>query len=220
MILNSADNIVAGGEQVSAVYAGSVLVWSRGGGLPEGYTPLEYVECDGRQFLDPDLTAYGTFTFEAKIAFTDLPSSDQCVIGTWDDAEQFNYTNCWFAIVSDGQKFEQHTAANWDWRKNASNITAAENEFYNVSLEYGTEMQTMTINGVTFTADSYPLDGTPITLLRNGKGTNGYCYAKIYSMKLYLDGIAKRDFVPCQRDSDGVVGFFDSVSKTMFEMIR
>ena len=41
-------------------------------------------------------------------------------------------------------------------------------------------------------------------------------FAKLYSAKIYEDGILVRDFVPCTRDSDGVAGVYDIVNNQFY----
>ena len=39
---------------------------------------------------------------------------------------------------------------------------------------------------------------------------------RLYYLKMYSDGDLVRDYVPCYRKSDSVIGLYDLVSKTFY----
>ena len=38
----------------------------------------------------------------------------------------------------------------------------------------------------------------------------------LYSCKIYDDGVLVRDFIPCSRKSDGLIGLYDTVTKEFY----
>ena len=83
MILNNADNIMVGSRQVSSVYAGSQLVWNKGG-LPSGYTKVLYLRSTGTQAIDTGYTPNNSSGFELKLRKYDTADTIQlgCCTGT------------------------------------------------------------------------------------------------------------------------------------------
>ena len=43
-----------------------------------------------------------------------------------------------------------------------------------------------------------------------------YTKARVYSLKMYTDGVLVRDFVPVRRDADGLYGLYDNVTQNFF----
>ena len=41
-------------------------------------------------------------------------------------------------------------------------------------------------------------------------------YMKLYYLKMYTDGQLVRDFIPVKRNSDGVYGLLDNITKNFF----
>ena len=79
MVLNNADNIMIGSDEVDRVYCGSVLVWER---FPDGYTQLNYIESHGAQWISPQMTdpiLTDTVRIQTKFAFTSIDSTWQAV---------------------------------------------------------------------------------------------------------------------------------------------
>lgn len=59
-----------------------------------------------------------------------------------------------------------------------------------------------------------------------GVGCNGYLgvsngnkglFGNMYSFQHKSNGVVVRDFIPCYRKSDGVIGFYDAITKTFFD---
>lgn len=50
----------------------------------------------------------------------------------------------------------------------------------------------------------------------NGTLANYYGYIRLYSFKIYNDGVCVRDFIPVQRIEDSLYGLYDNVSKQFF----
>lgn len=105
-------------------------------------------------------------------------------------------------------------------------------------MEVGTTNTTTSIsssskNTVKYNSDgSITVNGTSITGLPTTAGAGWgsltwwvfnaheeptlYANMKLYRLKMWTDDILVRDFVPAKRNSDSVIGLYDSVSHTFF----
>lgn len=63
----------------------------------------------------------------------------------------------------------------------------------------------------TFTATTFTDTQTMFLFARNGNGINDAGTTTIYWCKIYESGVLVRDYIPCIRRYDGVVGMFDTV---------
>ena len=97
-----------------------------------------------------------------------------------------------------------------------SGSTFTLNTLYEVSADFQNGSQTVVANGDTVV--SYNQTGTisqtlPLYILANNyNGSDRYwTRAKIYSMDITIDGVKERDFVPCYRKADNVIGLYDLV---------
>lgn len=87
MILNNADNVMLGENEVSKIYCGSALVWERGGSiLPPGYTQKEYLQTNGEQVINTEYTPQ-TDVFKAEMRVSWFVENNKSLI----DSSRFNF---------------------------------------------------------------------------------------------------------------------------------
>ena len=67
--------------------------------------------------------------------------------------------------------------------------------------------------------DPFTCMGSLYLFALNNNGSPSCGNSKIYSFKMYNDGILIRNFVPCYRKSDGVIGMFDTVNNYFYENV-
>lgn len=174
-------------------------------GLPSAYVQLSYVKADGTQYVD---TGYKIASKKMKVVahlgLDDNPAS----MSLFGSNAGSNYN----LVVYAGNESGNFSV----WVGSSSGILTREYILGYNEIEYELDNGTIkaNINGIV-SSGSYT---GSITTNRNfyifGKNGNGSSQERgrgyrLYSFRLYDDGVLVRDYVPCKRKSDGVVGLYD-----------
>ena len=186
-----------------------------GGGLPEGYTAVNYLQSSGAQWIEMGIAPNQNTKAVLKIKINEFTRQGASLIGSRTDANSndqfFTYLDYIgggrFLFRVDGQP--QPTP----WKK------ATTDKIYIVTLS-GTEMKAELEDGTavfstTFSVSDFESTVTmalfrskPLELNRGFRG-------RIYSCKHYSGDELIQDFVPCL-DTEGVPCMFDFVSQKPF----
>lgn len=183
-------------------------------GLPDGYTQLEYIQSTGTQYLDTGVTGGTNASFEmtARLVETNANNNNQffgavsnfCSVNC---ARANASSPCGFRVQGAGDKypyvmFSTTPQEKWSIRVEDNGDVYLDNHLSGTLSEiagrgWGGETYA---NQIFVTAD----DGLPYATS-----------AELYSLKMYADGVALRDFIPCINPS-GEIGLYDLVSETFF----
>ncbi|MBQ8615671.1 MAG: hypothetical protein IJ415_03805, partial [Clostridia bacterium] len=228
---NSATNVTSGGKG-GAIYAGGDVIITGnptftsnssvadGGAiyavgdveissLPSAYTQVEYIQSSDSQYIDtgfvPDNNTNVEYDFEflSGTAGSYIPILGQRTSSvTQAFALWVNSSSYVFAVNYDSTDTGGLTGTNCSGRHLYSNLY---NNFYidgtlvtTITAETFTGAHSMIVNG------AYGGSGVET---RNLSG-------KIYSLKIWDDGILVRHYIPCYRNSDNTAGLYDLVNKT------
>lgn len=187
--------------------------------LPSGYKRLEYIQTDGTQYIN---TGY-------------VPNSDTKV-----EIDFYNFATR--LDVSDVENPTLYTTILFgsrdDLRTNAFTVWTAVNGLNEIKFDIGGQIlenisakvvgrlkisassNEITINGKTTTVGVQAFNGNyPLYLFTNNNGgtiDERCAFGKLYSFKIYENGILQRDMIPCVRVVDGVVGLYDLVDGGFF----
>lgn len=187
--------------------------------LPSGYKRLEYIQTDGRQYIN---TGY-------------VPNSETKV-----EIDFYNFAT--YSDVSDVENPTLYTTILFgsrdDLRTNAFTVWTAVNELNEIKFDVGNEIlenlpakvtgrlkisasaNEIIINGKTTTVGVQAFNGNyPLYLFTNNNGgtiDERCAFGKLYSFKIYENGTLQRDMIPCVRVTDGVVGLYDLVDGGFF----
>ena len=169
--------------------------------LPAEYQAVDYIETTGTQYINTGVKTTVPIEIETEMSFTNV-SSRQLT-----GSESF-----YFGINASGY-FEIYTA---------STIQAVENQFYKINSQYTTSAKKLFIDN----AEVLSIDGTFSSndkyqyLGGIGTGATSYltlmCKSRFKYYKIYSNNILVRNFVPCYRKSDNVVGFYDLVNSEFY----
>lgn len=180
---------------------GSILVPS----MPTDYTPLEYIEGTGTQYINTGITPTQDTSFAFGVYMNEITGA--CIIGCIvsndnNDYRIFNYS---------GQIY-------WDMQSSrligsASSFLASEYIDFEIGNNYVKKNGTTVLTGSTvssFTGDC------PIQILRdNPTGASTCAKGRIYYLKIYNSGTLVRNMIPC-KNSSGAVGMYDTVEKKFY----
>ena len=185
-----------------------------GGGLPEGYTAVDYLQSSGTQWIEMGVAPNQNTKAVLKIKINEFTRQGASLIGSRTDAnsnDQFNtyldgYGGTKFLFRMDGQT----QPISW------TGLTT--DKIYIVTLS-GTEMKAELEDGTAVFSKTFSVSDFTSTVtmaLFRAKGVGGaYFQGRIYSCKHYSGDELIQDFVPCL-DAGGVPCMFDFVSRKPF----
>ena len=171
------------------------------------YTPIEYLESTGTQYIDAELNFPRGFIAETSFEITDMTSS--CLFGSWDDKNRnflWLYNNGVLQVAA-GDGGLSYTVSNLTSRKNyiISNTIHPYLKIFGVKQEE-------TVNTISYFYNNLSF----YIFARNNKGTaQFFASMKMYNLKLYHDSILVRNFIPVL-DKNGTPCMYDKVSGTFF----
>ncbi len=172
--------------------------------LPNGYTRLEYIEFTGTQYIDTGIAIKKSYEIRSKFKPTTLAKYLYGALSSGNTASATAYIN-----------------SNGNWRFGNRAIP----KIINLNTVY-TSVQNasqLVVNGVTTAYSTINDFETPVTLALGGSHNTNETYGterfvgNIYEFRI-LDGNRNDliNLVPAQHDSDGKVGFYDTVSGGFF----
>lgn len=188
--------------------------------LPREYQEVEYIESTGTQYIDTGILASPVFKMEADFQFTYnyLGTTEKPTNGTVQSPSYiaFGYntavtaTNFYLAYSS----YTVDTSIPFDTKKHRCVIQglggSGNTGRWNIDGSVGDK--TGIING-TFSKGTLPF----ILFARNSKsGIGGFAKMRLFAFKFYEDNIIIRDFIPCYRKADNVIGLYDLVNGVFY----
>lgn len=176
--------------------------------VPGGYTELEYIESNGSQYINTAYVPLVTDTIETHFkTLGTLQGGIKYLYGT-----RTQYLKNGFAI-----QYLQSFWIQYGEKDTATLGQPAANTEYTV-IHTG---PTYSVNGNSATnPGSTPTLVYPLYLFT--LNNSGEAYPLLSSMKLYsfkitaADGTSKRNMIPAKRNSDNVLGLYDTVTDTFF----
>ena len=186
------------------------------GGLPEGYTAVDYIQTSGSQRIDTGVKSSASVGLSADFCFDDT-YNNQNLAQAYSAPE--NYLLMVLVLSSwqspDGAVWFVHSYLNaTQYFKKAD----ADRHIYhfNADGQYTVEMDGIQYKKADPSQTTFPADARNLWLfVRNSPSVDGYARMKLYSCTMYDSGRKIRDFKPCL-DTDGVPCLYDLISKTAF----
>lgn len=185
-----------------------------GGGLPDGYTAVNYLQSSGTQWIEMGVAPNQNTKAVLKIKINTFTSRGASLIGSRIDANSNNqfttylddYDGTRFLFRMDGQT----KAISW------TGLTT--DKIYIVTLS-GTEMKAELEDGTAVFSKTFSVSdftsAVTMALFRAKNVSGDYFQGRIYSCKHYSGDELIQDFVPCL-DTDSVPCMFDLVSRKPF----
>ena len=176
--------------------------------LPSEYTQVDYIESSGTQYIDTSVNADSKLRVKIDMQYTDLSVSDNTNFGVirsgspniryhlmYQDAVFRFWTND-ISINLSGINTNRHT---FDLDVPNNIITVDSTQFEKISTAFDTQLN-FWLFGRNSNYDSYKF----------------YNSSKLYSCQMYYNNELVRDFIPCYRNSDNVVGLYDIVNDVFY----
>ena len=176
--------------------------------LPEGYTPVEYIETTGTQYIDTGAQIFDKNSHEIAIDFepTQFYNYNE-LYGSTHDADTFE---TW--IYSTGKLYGRYNKKGY-----GSQTTLTLNTRYSINLIKDNAYLYKYVDGTLITGGETNVatssSTATLTLFKSGSDYGKY---KMYSAKIYANGDIVRDFVPCVQISTGKAGLYDRVNGVFY----
>lgn len=187
-----------------------------GGGLPDGYTAVNYLQSSGTQWIEMGVAPNQNTKAVLKIKIDEFPNpgAGTSLIGSRTNINSNDQFFTYIDTVSDATRFlfrvdGQPEKISW------TGLTT--DKIYIVTLS-GTEMKAELEDGTTVFSKTFSVPDFTSTvtmaLFKSKPFYRGF-FGRIYSCKHYSGDELIQDFVPCL-DTDSVPCMFDLVSRKPF----
>lgn len=182
------------------------------------YTRLEYIEADGNQWIDSDIKAGYNIRIFADFEYTKTSPLQQRLFGATVDNNNTNLFCLDFYINGSGHYAWACSDGNGNWQGTSITANTGRHTIDIDSRNGIVQMDEGVFYSYTMTTTRTKISSRNIYLFSTNYNTTGIVsskntYAKIYSCKIYDNGVLVRDFLPV-KDNNGVCGLYDRVSGT------
>jgi len=179
------------------------------GRIPQEFQEVAYIQSTGTQYIDTGIIGKGGLESYVEAEFTTVPG-DGTLLGSrsWDTRLYLihSYPSRW--CYGYGGYY-------------CSNSLIVKDTKYSIYTKLYNGNQEMRVNDIIVLNNSVVGDfNTNLNMFifaLNSNGSPNYpVSAKLYSAKLIENGVLTRDFIPCYRKVDGVIGLYDLVTNEFF----
>ena len=175
--------------------------------LPKEYQQIEYIEGTGNEWIDLGF-AINPETDDVECTFqSTVVNQNGMILGT----DIYTSSYFWLYHYHDGNRFNIYTKDGTTQR----GLYGPTNDLNKHTAEYknkkyvfdGAECGSYDVTLYPGTANSF--------MFGTGDEAHPYRYiGKVYSCKIWQNGVLAKEYVPCYRKSDGMAGMFDVISET------
>jgi len=175
--------------------------------------PLDYIEGTGSQYIDTGLKVYHNLDIEASIQFTSMTIAGGSPInGGYTSGNGLTYRADFAGIVD-----------NMFWvgcstEKVTTNVPAdLERHTFHINTTTG-EWSIDSVSGAV-APSTFVNSSIPLLIFDRGKGTlnSDKCREKVYWVKIKVDGVLVRNFVPMLSVDDNIAGLYDTISGKFYK---
>lgn len=192
---------------VNRILSGTTVLWKKAA-LPVEYQEVEYIESSGTQYIDTGMR--GTDNTKVDIEFQ-ATGENFLPFGARSSAT----SNC-FAIWASGSNVGTSLRIGFDSTNGYTGGATTTDKYHIIHSKDGTYVN----NALVWNVATIRAFTTPQNLIvfgyYNTATKRGLSAIRLYHLKLWESNIRVRDFIPCYRKSDNVVGLYDLVSDTFF----
>lgn len=185
--------------------------------LPREYQEVEYIQSTGSQYINTGF-AYSKTTWKVEVKFSSQAFGSQYhTYRLWGSYNQASPTSRSFILYVNYSRLRL-----WLWTSDYdTNRSLSTNTIYELTEEITTAGTCKVTFNWSTTTHNY--SGTIATnknfyIFCNNETWNpgSFWRDRLYYLKLYEQWILVRDFVPCYRKSDGVIGLYDLVNNNFY----
>lgn len=174
--------------------------------LPEGYTPLKYIEVDSAAgpYIDTGLTCSPNISCEISLQLTNTPTNDTWFYGT--------YTNS-YGFATLGFYHDRMEGYIGDLSGGGA-IQIFDKKIHTYTID----LNGISVDGVLKQTGKWNLVATtnPIYLFARHGDLRVINNTRIFYCKQWDNGVLVRHFIPAKRNSDDVIGMLDIVNNVFY----
>lgn len=177
----------------------------------ETYIPVEYIEAYGSQYIDTGISGGSNASYELKMSASSENETNWASLFGANTTDEKAIPSI---VYLSTQVFANCADTEWLCASNYDTIFTLKYEPTGKLYLNDNEVSMTRLNpavGAGWGNNNWHLFSAP-----DSGNYWAYTKARVYSLKMYTDGILVRDFVPVKRKADGVYGLFDNVSQTFF----
>ena len=183
-----------------------------GHSLPTGYTELEYIESTGTQYIDTGFTPNQDSAMVLRVLMPTMTTGAASFGGAHNGAWRPG-----FGVYGGNTTYRMSAVYNSEDEIIINTPTYAANILYEVGLNknvaYVTNMSTGTTYTRNFTQQTFTAPHT-IELFRLNIAATRYGRFRLYSAKIYDNGVLFQNLIPAKQGND--IGLYDTVSGAFF----
>lgn len=182
------------------------------------YTFLKYIEATGTQYIETGLS--GAMRWVGAGQGTSHSSGSKCILAARasKDGQPFG------AVIFLASRYgSQDTGKHWTLGGQSGNVgisSVATLSYAEYDVTFNDDIFSGTINQESFNniSNDYTIGEWKIGCATTNSGVTAYLFVgNIYRQQAYQNNVLVGDFIPAIRNSDNVVGMYDTVSGTFFE---
>ena len=189
-----------------------VYIWNR---LPSEYQEVEYIQSSWTQWIDTLFTPTPKTKISIDMQFTST-ATQQRLFWVWTPSTSYmtfnayiNWSTQWSRAVQNGEWTWQSTGVSADTTRH---IFELDNSTYKIYTNW-TQVHSSSNSTTSTTSCSHSL---PLLANYYEWWVYSQASAKLYWCKLWDNWTLVRDFIPCYRKSDSVVGLYDLVNNQFY----
>ena len=185
--------------------------------LPNEYTQVEYIESTGTQYIDTGVKP--TSNTKINIDFMWLGSGTSLWLPLYGERDVSVGTSTYFALYIDANnRWMSPNYAGFD-PGSGSGVQINKNQKYNIRTDGGSLYLNNELKSGASTTNTLTTSNYSMYLFENNVSnsiTSRQPYFRVYRCKFYEGTTLIRDFIPCYRNNDSVVGLYDLVNNTFY----
>ena len=177
--------------------------------VPNDYTRLEYIETTGTQYIDTGMTlAPDTTSIKVTSTVTFLKRAADYANGS--RLFYVSTPNSGVQVYTNGKSLYNQSVA----------LSIQTHIKYNIETITTANLRSLTVDN-NMTSQNFSrsvTDNSPLYLFGNPTyaTNNAAAEVKLYTFRIYKNYEMARNFIPARRNSDNVVGLYDTVTQTFF----
>ena len=193
---------------VKKITKNNIVLWEKDSSrLPSEYQEVEYIESSGTQYINTQYIINSNVRFELKTSISSFAGGSwHTLFGGrmyWNSSDAFDigYSASGYMYVNIG----------------GVNPSVYTNISLNTVYEIVADKDKTIVNGNVSSYSSSLTSGTYniyLFALNNLGSVDEYGRIKIYTFKIYEGDTLVKDYVPCYRKADNVIGMYDTVTNT------
>ena len=224
MNLRDALDVKVGSTPVNKIYKGTYKVWDKNrkvlegyckqGDLPSEYQQVEYIESTGTQYIDTNVNADYKLSVLAEFSLTEFGNAFGAIgsASGLGNRHHFNFTS------NQGIRY-YYTGTNVNTVQlfSPGEELGIKHKYFIDIYNSKVQIDDGTLENID-TRSEFDI-GINYWLFRrnaNSDSLKTYSKIKLYNFKMYKENVLVRNFIPCYRKSDSVIGLYDTINNVFY----